>query len=235
MIVPLAIRRLDHAPHHPGHATTPRKHFSSTPLRRAGRKARMVDLATDATRERHRLCGPSAARRGHRELEAVGDVAGPAAARVGGGGGGDADELHPRPAQEHGQGAGVVGVAPKIGVEMDPHLTTTPSVTPYSPRYPTFAALARRAVPAQQFARDAHWTDGGPRGLRRGHPVSVVARSHPRCRAHSEAAYRLGSDRGSPNHGSTLLSKRVKAQIRSPVRVRTNRPDPWRMPLEARR
>src|SRR6266511_2805905 len=89
--------------------------------------------------------GTDSARRGHRELEAVGDVAGPAAARVGGGGGGDADELHPRPAQEHGQGAGVVGVAPKIGVEMDPHLTTTPSVTPYSPRYPTFAALARRA------------------------------------------------------------------------------------------
>jgi hypothetical protein len=34
-------------------------------------------------------------------------------------------------------------------------------------------------------------------------------------------AYRLGSERGSSNHGSTLLSKRVKAQIRSPVRVRT--------------
>src|SRR6266536_5658038 len=31
MIVPLAIRRLDHAPHHPGHATTPRKHL--VPLR----------------------------------------------------------------------------------------------------------------------------------------------------------------------------------------------------------
>jgi hypothetical protein len=27
----------------------------------------------------------------------------------------------------------------------------------------------------------------------------------------SEAGYRLGSDRGRPNHGSTLLSKRVKA------------------------
>src|SRR6266508_1291061 len=27
MIVPLAIRRLDHAPHHPRHATTPRKHL----------------------------------------------------------------------------------------------------------------------------------------------------------------------------------------------------------------
>jgi adenosine deaminase len=37
----------------------------------------------------------------------------------------------------------------------------------------------------------------------------------------SEAGYRLGSDRGSPNHGSTLLSKRVMTQIRSPVRVRT--------------
>src|SRR6266511_4110713 len=33
MIVPLAIRRLDHAPHHPGHATTPRKHL--VPERRA--------------------------------------------------------------------------------------------------------------------------------------------------------------------------------------------------------
>jgi hypothetical protein len=35
------------------------------------------------------------------------------------------------------------------------------------------------------------------------------------------AGYRLGSDRGSPNHGSTLLSKRVMAQIRSPARVST--------------
>ena len=35
------------------------------------------------------------------------------------------------------------------------------------------------------------------------------------------AGYRLGSDCGSPNHGSTLLSKRVMAQIRSPVRVST--------------
>ena len=35
------------------------------------------------------------------------------------------------------------------------------------------------------------------------------------------SGYRLGSDRGSPNHGSTLFSKRVIAQIRSPVRVRT--------------
>jgi hypothetical protein len=37
----------------------------------------------------------------------------------------------------------------------------------------------------------------------------------------SAAGYRLGSDRGSPNHGSTLASKRVMAQIRSPARVST--------------
>jgi hypothetical protein len=35
------------------------------------------------------------------------------------------------------------------------------------------------------------------------------------------AGYRPGSDRGSPNHGSTLASKRVMAQIRSPARVST--------------
>jgi hypothetical protein len=55
------------------------------------------------------------------------------------------------------------------------------------------------------------------------------------CRAYSEAAHRPGSERGSPNHGSTLLSKRVTEQIRLPVRVRTRRPVPWRMPVEARR
>src|SRR5262249_2716537 len=37
-------------------------------------------------------------------------------------------------------------------------------------------------------------------------------------------------DCGSPNHGSTVLSKRTSAQIRSPVRVRTKSPVPWRMP-----
>jgi len=59
-----------------------------------------------------------------------------------------------------------------------------------------------------------------------GYPVGAVP---------SAACYRLGSDRGSPNQGSTLLSKRVMAQIRSPVRVRTYRPVPWRMPAGARR
>jgi hypothetical protein len=33
--------------------------------------------------------------------------------------------------------------------------------------------------------------------------------------------YRLGSDRGRSNQGSTLFSNRVMAQIRSPARVRT--------------
>jgi hypothetical protein len=55
------------------------------------------------------------------------------------------------------------------------------------------------------------------------------------ARSHSEAAYRLGSDRGSQNHGNTLLSKRMTAQMRPQVRVRTKRPVPWRMPVGARR
>jgi hypothetical protein len=38
-----------------------------------------------------------------------------------------------------------------------------------------------------------------------------VLRARPA--AAREADYRLGSDRGSPNHGSTLASKRVMAQI----------------------
>jgi hypothetical protein len=45
-----------------------------------------------------------------------------------------------------------------------------------------------------------------------GYPVDAVP---------SAAGYRLGSDRGSPNHGSTPGSKRVMAQIRSPARVST--------------
>jgi hypothetical protein len=47
--------------------------------------------------------------------------------------------------------------------------------------------------------------------------------------------YRLGRDRGRPNDGSTEFSNRVMAQIRSPVRVRTRRPTPWRMPVGLRR
>jgi len=56
-------------------------------------------------------------------------------------------------------------------------------------------------------------------------PIATLAATRSTSsRAHSEAGYRLGSDCGSPNRGSTLLSKRVTAQIRSPLRVRTRRP-----------
>jgi transposase len=115
-----------------------------------------------------------------------------------------------------------------------------PSTRPTSPRKPAWS----RWAPATSCASPSSLT---PLFLYELRPQSIPERSlgHPGCvvcRVHSgdaertlEAAYRLGSDRGSPNHGSTLLSKRVKAQIRSPVRVRTNRPVPWRMPEGARR
>jgi hypothetical protein len=54
-------------------------------------------------------------------------------------------------------------------------------------------------------------------------------------RSRSQAGYRLGSDRGSPNDGSTLFSKRVMAEIRSPVSVSTKRPIPWLIPVGVRR
>ena len=47
--------------------------------------------------------------------------------------------------------------------------------------------------------------------------------------------YRLGSERGSPNHGRTLASKRVIPQIRSPDRVSTWKPVAWRMSAGSRR
>jgi len=45
-----------------------------------------------------------------------------------------------------------------------------------------------------------------------------------------EIRYWPGSDSGSPNRGSTLLSKRVIAQTRSPARAMTMRPTPGRVP-----
>jgi hypothetical protein len=59
-------------------------------------------------------------------------------------------------------------------------------------------------------AQPAHVLADKPRIL--GYPVDAVP---------GAAGYRLGSDRGSPNHGSTLASKRVMAQIWSPARVST--------------
>ena len=52
--------------------------------------------------------------------------------------------------------------------------------------------------------------------------VVITESEQVACTARCEsAAYRLGSDRGSPNQGSALFSNRVMAQIRSPARVRT--------------
>jgi hypothetical protein len=78
---------------------------------------------------------------------------------------------------------------------------------------------------------------GGPEHIR------YLAETYERGLAEYDAAhvrrpmagYRLGSDRGSPNHGSRLFSKWLMAQIRSPARVRTIRPVPCRMPVGARR
>src|ERR1700674_5578734 len=41
-----------------------------------------------------------------------------------------------------------------------------------------------------------------------------------------DSGYGFGSDRGSPTHGSTVVSKRIVAEISSPARVRTKRPTP---------
>ena len=49
------------------------------------------------------------------------------------------------------------------------------------------------------------------------------------------AGYRPGSERGSPNHGSTLASKRVMPQIWPPARVSTQKAVAWRMPSGPRR
>src|SRR5215469_5069518 len=66
----------------------------------------------------------------------------------------------------------------------------------------------------------------------RAHSQARIAAAHYRC---SKAGHRFGSDRGSPKDGSTLLSKRVMAQIRSPARVSTYKPVAWRIPAGTRR
>src|SRR6516165_10448099 len=53
------------------------------------------------------------------------------------------------------------------------------------------------------------------------HSPARTAAAHYRC---SRAGHRAGSDRGSPDHASTLASKRVMAQIRPPARVSTEKP-----------
>src|SRR5262245_34831426 len=71
-------------------------------------------------------------------------------------------------------------------------------------------------------------------------PNGVIIAKYTRARGVKSGSFlelkrQSGSDRGSPNQRSTLLSKRVKAPIRSPVSVRTKRPLPWRMPPVAAR
>ena len=102
----------------------------------------------------------------------------------------------------------------------------------------------------------------GRRTPARGHvPLSAIFAPHPchqaRCgygviRAHLVTTFQAirdlgrwksaemlaemslaGSDSGSPNRGSTLLSKRVMAQTRSPARAMTMRPTPGRVPSGA--
>jgi len=67
-----------------------------------------------------------------------------------------------------------------------------------------------RSAQSAYSLRTSRFLADKPRIL--GYPVDAVS---------GAAGYRLGSDRGSPNHGSTLASKRVMAQIRSPARVST--------------
>src|SRR5580700_8121054 len=95
-------------------------------------------------------------------------------------------------------------------------------VDPLDQREEFFACLARG---------DRH--DGQPSGSGTGY--CTISRAVSIRHSGAWAGYRLGSDRGSPNHGSTLLSKRVIAQIRSPESVSTKKPVPWRMPRGARR
>ena len=89
--------------------------------------------------------------------------------------------------------------------------------------------VVRTPRPRTRMAPSLVIDEPGERGSTR--PTGSVARDASRVRA----GYRAGSDRGSPNQGSTLVSKRVTEQIRSPASVRTKRPVPWRILVGARR
>jgi hypothetical protein len=53
------------------------------------------------------------------------------------------------------------------------------------------------------------------------HPDRTLSNKTARKWFYGTAGCWLGSDGGSPNHGSTLLSKRIRALMRSPVRAMT--------------
>ena len=92
------------------------------------------------------------------------------------------------------------------------------------PPAPNAECLIRRRPPGSR-AGAGRWPAAatappGPRPLAQpADAEELVRRAQPPHRP--SAGYRLGSDRGSPSHGSTLLSKRVMPQIRSPARVST--------------
>ena len=99
--------------------------------------------------------------------------------------------------------------------------------------HPADRAIAERMTAAGQDQQD-------PAAVAAYQAQLQAREGHDGCQTEHDvvqapAGYRLGSERGSPNQGRTLLSKRVIAQIRSPVRVSTYRPVPWRMPVGARR
>src|SRR5215472_19321089 len=83
---------------------------------------------------------------------------------------------------------------------------------------PALAIRARpcAAPPLEHGARGRIADGGGPETRLEARPCWSAGGDSGR-----RAGHRAGSDRGSPNHGSTLLSKRVMAQIRSRARVST--------------
>lgn len=99
---------------------------------------------------------------------------------------------------------------------------------------PSFHEQRRRVGPRRRRSRYSSAGRRGSEGVLRRRRASKLDQDVYAALRHP-AGYRLGSDRGSPNHGSTLVSKRVTEQILSPARVRTRRPVPWRTPEGARR
>ena len=77
----------------------------------------------------------------------------------------------------------------------------------------------RPAAPSFQEFPEALW-NGEDNQIETCRRVSGQSGSG-RMRVGRELNYQSGSDRGSPNLERTLFSKRVMAQIWSPVRVRT--------------
>jgi hypothetical protein len=158
------------------------------------------------------------------ELKTVGDAAGSASARVDGGG--DADELDARPAQEHSQGARVIGVAAEVGVEMDPHHTSMPqawepepsSMPRSSQRFLRLSSFTRPS-PTRQAAR-CRGPGAAPRrpgGVRRYIPR---VRTGPRSVHHLRRPWRrdhrpLRPQRPRPDRGLRLQRCR-RHSIRSP-------------------